>query len=242
MIATSTTQTIPFTPPWLCREDDRTAPLPGSPVFHLRAAGVMERSAFEAELSGWPHNAGRVTDMDLRRALREGVERIFAGDPECDRIIEAINAEEDAIKDAIEAGADVATPLPDEQANLLVEVRKVMATVPGDYAELSARLIRRNQILPVLSVHRFCVAWDGYPKPLTRNRIGLIDDAALREIGEYDLMAAGLRAYALQWVGDQAGNSSQASTSDDGLTTSSSGAPPSAAGKSAKRTGKKTPA
>ena len=228
MILTSTTQTIPFTPPWLDGQ-------PGAPVFHLRAGSVIERGQMEAELAG-PYRAGRVLGYELRLAIRSGVETLLAGDAELDRLLGLIEAEADG------ETADFT----DDDKRLLSETRAVLAEHWPDYRDLVAQLERRNQIAPIVALRRFCVGWDrakrddGVSAVFDRGRDGLVTEAALGGLAHLEMLMAGNRAYSLQYAHGQEGNSQRPSSSDDGQQTSSSDDTSRADGESATPPGKKT--
>lgn len=229
MILTSTTQTVPYTPPWLEGE-------PGAPVFHLRAGSVIERGQMEAELAG-PHRAGRVLGYELRLAIRTGVETLLAGDTELDRVLGLVAAEAEGEADAFTDG----------DKRLLADMRAVLAEHWPDYRELVAQLERRNQIAPIVALRRFCTGWEGcsgdsgVEAVFARGRDGLVTEAALGGLSHLEMLMAGNRAYSLQYASGQEGNSQRPSSSDVGPQTSSSDEASTADGGSATKPGKKTP-
>ena len=209
MISTSTTARVPFTPSWL-------EGLPEAPVFQLRAGSVVERGLMEAELAG-EHRAGKVYDFELRREMRAGVAALLADDPELDTVLGAIEAEGELVGEA---------KLPDDQERLLREVRDVLRQHWPDYRDLVAQLERRRQIAPIVALKRFCMGWEraigdkGEPAPFARGRDGLVTDAALAGLSGLELLAAGNRAYLLQFGTGQAGNSPRPGSSAKDPTTS----------------------
>ena len=222
MILTSTTETTPFRLPW--REND-----PKAPVFHLRAADVIERATMEAELSG-PHRAGKVWGFELAAAVRSGIESLLADDPGKDRLLEMLDAESSGEADGVSA----------EDAQLLTQVRAVLAEHWPDYQALVAQIERRRVIAPIVAFQRYCVGIDAPGLTFKRGVDGKVSEATLSALDPLELEVAGNRAYALQYADGQAGNSPPLSQSDDSPADLNSGEPSKAAGSSVKRTGKKT--
>lgn len=223
MILTSTTQTVPFTPPWV-------EGTPNEVTFHLRAGSIIERGQMEAELSG-EYQAGKVWAFELAAAIKSGLLALLGGDPDVGHLIELFEME----------GGDDAGQLSDADRQRLVEVRSILGQHWPEYRALLAQIERRREIAPIVALQRFCTTIDGV-KVFERNRQGLVTDATLGQLDPLVMMAAGNRAFSLQYGGDQEGNSPQPSSSDDGPQTSSSDAPLKAAGKSKARGGAKTPA
>lgn len=230
MIITSTTASVPFTPPWL-------EGLPEAPVFHLRAGSVVERGLMQAELAG-EHRAGQVYDFELRREMRAGVVVLLAEDPELDTVLGAIEEEAELVGDA---------ELSDDQVRLLKDVRDILRQHWPDYRDLIAQLERRRQVAPIVALKRFCVGWEGAigdqgePAPFARGRDGLVTDAALAGLSGLELINVGNRAYSLQFAAGQAGNSPRPGLSAKDPTTSPSDDTSTADGTSEASAGKKTP-
>ena len=271
LTSTSAAAAIPFTPPWwpdiaakaparyertlavlrkkLERDNDQAAfdvaeeearkALDAAqilPVFRLRAAGVIERAQMEAELSG-DHRAHLVQGFELKQAMRNGVSALLAGDPELDDLLALIDrqGEEDATFDETEE-------------RRLIEVQKALAQHWAEYRELVAQLERRRAIAPIVALRRFCVGWENArnPKgdivPFVKGPDGMVAEAALGAIEPLDMMAAGNRAYSLQYAGaDTEKNLPRPSPSDVAPKISASDAGSKGDGKSAKRRGRKTP-
>lgn len=213
MIATTTTETIPFTPKWLEKEAD-------APVFQLRAGGVIERAQLEAELAG-PYRSAKVYGFELTEALRSGVRALLHDDPELDHLLGLIEAE--AAVGAAEDG-DGAEPLSEADKRILAEVRNVMAQNWPDYRDLVAQLERRREIAPVVAFRRFCTGWSGISTPFARGRDGLVTEAALKGVGHLEMLSAGNRAYSLLYPDTSAEkNSSPPGSSGSDPKTSGSG-------------------
>lgn len=202
MILTSTTETVPFTPTWLCRGDG--TPNAGAIVFHLRAGGVIERSQLEAKLAG-EYRAGRVYGFELREAVRTGVTALLADDPEMDRILGLLDAEA--------ADDDAGEPLTDDDVALLTEIRGVLAEGWPAYRDLIAQLERRREIAPIVAFSRFCAGWDNGKVAFERGRDGYVTEKAMRGIDPLSMMSAGNRAYAMLYADEQAGNSARPGSS-----------------------------
>lgn len=222
MILTNTTETVPFTPRWLCEEDGET-PKPGASVFHLRAGGVIERSQLEAELSG-KFGAGRVYGFELRQAIRNGVVALLANDPEFDRVIGLIDTDAEAA-----AGGDA---MDAADAYLFAEIRSVLATSWPEYRDLVAQLERRRELAPVLAFRRFCTGWQNVSAAHVVGPDRCITDAALRGVDPLEMLSAGNRAYSLLYADEQAGNSARPGSSAKDPPTSPSADTSTAAGTS----------
>jgi hypothetical protein len=223
MILTTTTETIAYTAPW--RTDE------GAPVFHLRAASVIERGQMEAELAG-TYRAGRVFGFDLHQACRDGVQALLADDPEIDRLLALLDAEYNG----------EAADMPDADKRLLAEIRRVLAESWPAYRDLVEQGERRREIAPIVAFRRFCTGIDGKGITFTRDRAGMVSNATMAQIDALELSAAGSRAYSLAYGADMEKNLPPPSASDSGPVTSSSDAPSMEGGRSARKSGRKTPA
>lgn len=227
MAATSTTEAERFTPSW--REGEADAP-----VYLIRAGGVIERDALEAELAG-TYRAPKAHLPEIRQARREGVLRLLADDPELDRVIELIDRE-------TADGEDPDPPSPEDQ-RLLTEIHAILAEHWPDYRDLMGQIARRQELLPTLAFRRFVVGWENVSAPFTRDRQGMVSDASLRALDPLEMKVAGLRAYTrLYPETDAEKNSAPPSSSDAGPTTSTSGGDSATDGKSTAKSGRKTPA
>lgn len=222
MILTSTTETVVFTPPWRTDAD--------APVFHLRAASVMERGQMEAEVAG-TYQAASVMPWDLRAACVDGVNALLDGDSAKDQVLALIEAE------AVGEGE----PLAGDDLRLIEEVRKVLAEHWPPYRDLIAQMERRRALLPIVALRRFCTGIEAKGVTFTRDRTGQVSEATLAQLDPLEMTMAGSRAYALAYGADAEKNSQPPSLSGDGPATSGSDDTSKAAGRSAKRSGKKTP-
>lgn len=227
MILTSTTETVPFTPPWL-------EGAPDAPVFHLRCGSTIERGQMCAQLDG-PLQAAKVWSHQLREAQLDGLARLFADDADYDRLVAIFSAE-----------GEEAAALGDTDRQLMESVARLLVQHWPPFAELVAQMQRRRELVPIVALTRFCTGWDnvrdvdGNPVDYAADRNGHVADRALRRVQELDLLAAGNRAYAMQFGGGEEKNSAPPSSSDGGPKTSPEAAPPAAAGKSKARGGRKT--
>ena len=232
MISTSTTQVVPFTPPWLTGEN--------APVYRLRAGGVIERGQMEAELAG-PLRARQVLGYELRLAMTEGVQALLADDPELDRTLGVIAA-------ANEAELGEGEPLSADDARLLEEIAAVMTEHWPAYRDLTAEMHRRRELAPIVALRRFCTGWDNVtdpacdPVPFARGPDGLVPEATLGRLSRFEMMVAGREAFALQYGGGQAGNSARPGASASAPTTSQADVSSKAGGRSKAGAGRKTPA
>jgi hypothetical protein len=229
MILTSTTEPVAYRVPW--RAEDPTAPR-----FLFRSGSVIERCQMEAELSGI-HNAGRVSGYELRQASRRGIEALFAGDPEFDRMIELVEAE--ALPDA--------PPTSEDDKLLLAELHKLLNDNWPDYRDLIAQANRRRELAPIVALRRFCVGVEGSdvrgnPIVFARGRDGMVAEATLVAIDSVELMVAGNHCYGLQYgLAESAEkNSGPPPASGADPATSPSAGTSRAAGKSKATGGKKT--
>lgn len=222
MILTSTTETVPFTPPWRTDAD--------APVFHLRAASVMERGQMEAEVAG-TYQAASVMPWDLRAACVDGVNALLDGDPAQDQVLALIEAE------AVGEGE----PLAGDDLRLIEEVRKVLAEHWPPYRDLIAQMERRRALLPIVALRRFCTGIEAKGVTFTRDRTGQVSEATLAQLDPLEMTMAGSKAYALAYGADAEKNLPEPSSCDEGPKTSSTAGSSKAAGRSARRSGRKTP-
>lgn len=223
MILTSTTETVAFTPPWRTDAD--------APVFHLRAASVMERGQMEAEVAG-TYQAASVMPWDLRAACVDGVNALLDKDPAQDQVLALIEAE----------ASGEGEPLAGDDLRLIEEVRKVLAEHWPPYRDLIAQMERRRALLPIVALRRFCTGIEAKGVTFTRDRTGQVSEATLAQLDPLEMTMAGSRAYALAYGADAEKNLPPPSLSEDGPATSGSDATSKAAGRSGRKSGRKTPA
>lgn len=227
MILTNTKQAVPFQP-W-----------EGAATFMLRAGDVIERGMMEAELAG-QYRAARVLDIDLVKAMREGIEALLTDD----------QAEKEIVLDLIDRrqSGDNPEPLTDDEKQLLTQVEDILSEHWPAFRDLKAQMARRHEIAPIVALRRFCTGIVG--KGLRDCEIefklgpdGAVSSDTLSMIQPLEMSAAGHRAFSMQFGWAEAGNSQRPGMSDAGQTTStSSDAPSKAAGKSKAKSGTKTPA
>lgn len=244
------TKPAPFTPPWY--KD-------GGPVYMIRAGTAVDRELLEAELSG-RYDAGRVFDFELAAAFNAAIDHLLADSPEQLAELRALLGAEAEVAEANAAALDAAAALPEEEqeaylkANLaslsdndrqtLAETRALVAKYWPEYAALTARQARRNNMVPLLAFGYFCGDWSGLDHPFEKGMDGLVSMKAIGNVPPLDMKAAGLHAYRLLYAGeDVAKNSDAPSRSANGRATSPSGAASERkAGKSRASPGGKTPA
>ena len=243
MIATDTDETIPFTPQWM--EGKKKAP-----VFHLRAGGVIERGQMEAELAG-KYRAAKVWGYELRQATNEGVAELLKGDPQLDEVLALLSAELEYEIAKAQAETKNETPPEDplsgDNHRLLAGIRKVLAEHWPAYQDLLGQIERRREIAPIVALRRFCTGFEncvgdnGEPSVFATDRHGIMTDASLRSLSSLELLAAGNRAFALQYGHGEEKNSSLPPASDEGRLTSKSEDESTEAGKLPATVGTKTP-
>ena len=244
MILTSTTKPDRFTPAWLCADG---APKPGAIVYLIRAGDVFDRGEFEAELAG-PHRAGKIYSFELTEAERAGIEQLLAEDPDKDRVLALIDTEIEVdglagtalIAGLVDEAKVIAAEIPVADRQLLKQVRDVLAEHWAPYRDLLAQQARRREIAPIVALRRFLVGIENGPE-FAVGPDGLVTKAVLGAIDPLEMMSAGNRAYSLLFGGGQRRPLAPPSPSDGDPATSND-APSPAAGSSAKRRGRRTPA
>jgi len=214
------TKEVPFTPSW--HEGTENAP-----VYLLRVGTVAERAALEAELAG-DYRCGSVYNFDLVAAFIEGVNHLLADNPGREELVTLAEGER--------SGETLA---PADKARLIT-AREIVAEHWPPYAVLAARHERRSAIAPLVTFRRFCIGWQNVEGAFEKGLDGLVTLAAMADLPDLDIRAAGSHAYALLYAGSQAGNLPAPSKSDDGRKTSISGARSPAVGKSVASATRKT--
>ncbi len=223
MVVTSTAPK-PWSPPW----DPKTA-------FMVRAADVLERGEFEAELASF--GAGRIFPFQIEQAFMEGVEALLADHPaDIERIREV-----QAAFEALEPGQK----LPAEEQGLIEGAREAVRAHWPAFRALIAQEAKRQEIMPTLAFRRFCTGWeggniDGSPLPEYRagiDRLILLD--TMKAVDPILIRLVGLHAHNLMWATGDAKNSAAPLPSDKSQApsedTSRKG------GSSAGNTGRRTP-
>lgn len=217
----------PFVPSWKREERD-------PPGYYFRAVSLVDRELFEAELAG-KYRAGRVWPYELSGTLCAAF-RAFGGD-DVGLLISLVEREQ---AHAFGHGE----PLDAAEQATLDGARKVAVEYWPDYAALVEQMQRREQLLPILAFQHFCTGWDNVPVEYQRDMAkgGVIADAALKKIKPLEMRAAGIAAYNLQYLDEEAEKNSAAPLpSSDSPPTSGSGAVSTEDGKSAPTDGPKTP-
>lgn len=229
MIVTTTTETVPYTHPWV-------QGTPGAPVFHLRAGSTIERGQMTALLDG-PLQAAKVWSHQLREAQLKGIDALFAEDPDYDRLVAIFSAE-----------GEEAEQLSDDDKKLAEAVDPLLVKHWPAYADLVAQMERRRTLVPIVALTRYCAGWEnvrddkGEVIPFEADKNGHVADRALRRLQELDLQLAGSRAFNMQFGGGEEKNFERPSSSEGGQKTSKAASPRAKAGRSKARGGRKTPA
>jgi hypothetical protein len=213
VIALSTTAPVPWSPPWAPERK-----------FLFTAGSVVDRANLEAELAG-ELRAGRVFDFQLDAAFEAGVTELL-GAEDAERLREVVAAERE--------GGDI----PAAERAMLDECRSLMKEHWPPFRALAAQAERRNQLVPVVALRRFCTGWDGPGLPPFERKLGVVTDAALVGLDFLTARAAGLFAYGLLYAGGQEKNSAPPSPSGNGR--SSSNSPRRAGGSSTAKSGRTT--
>lgn len=221
MIPTDTTTGHPYVPSW--RESEVNPPR-----YFMRGAGVIERAQIEAELAG-EYNAGRVFSFEVISAFRKGLTALLEGDPDLDRLLELVQAEEDG------------TVLGDEDRQLLIGARAVLQRHWPEYRELIAQQERRREIAPVVLFRRLCAGWENVTATFQMGKDRCVPESVLAQIEPMEMIGAGNFAYGLLYTGNEDRNFPPPSQSDAAPSTSSSDVSR-VDGKSKGKSGRKTPA
>lgn len=231
--ATTAAAQEPFVPQWL---REKAAP----PGFYLRAGSTIERELLEAELAG-EYRAGRVWPFELAQILTEAF-RAIGGDDAGELV--------DLVQRELAATTGAGEKLTDAEQATLDGARQVAIEHWPDYAALVAQMQRRDQLLPILAFRRFCTGWENVftgkagdiPVAHARGVGGFVADAAMKKVKPIYIRAAGVAAYNLQYLDEDAEKNSEAPLpSSDSPPTSGSGAGSTADGGSGPTDGTKTP-
>ncbi len=174
------TATEPFTPKWL---EGEAAPL----IFNLRAGDVIERELFEAQLAGPLLGAGELWPWQRHSLLLEGLNAIGGEDaPHLCMLAET------AMRSSLDDPAEKA---------LLQDVTALVAQHYGPYRAMVEQDERRQKVLPILALCRYCVRIDNLPEGVEPKRgiDGFFDPASLTGIDPLALRVAGVEAYNRQY-------------------------------------------
>lgn len=203
--STKTAAAVPFKPVW--RKDASL-----TPTFMLRAGSILERGAMEAELTG-EHRAGIVYVFEERDVLTQGANACLAESPHLSRVLQLIQISGDEKEEAV---------LSDDDKELLDETRKGLAEVWKPYRDLRAQAARRNELMPIVALQRFCVDIRGEAITFSREPDGRIADATFAGLASFDIMLAGREAYSMQYGRGDQGKSQPGSPSAEGQTSTGS--------------------
>lgn len=199
-------------------------------TVYLRAGDVIERAMMEAELAG-EHRAGRVYPFEMEAAFGEGLATLLAETPDdAGQLLQFLQTE----SEGAELGA--------ADKAMLAQARDLLAEHWPPYRALRAKQERRNAMIPLVALRRYCTGWEGKGLPaFARGPDGLVTLEAAAGLEMLTITAAGSFAYSLQYGGGavQGKNSEPPSKSggDQGTSTSST---PRKAGTSTARAGSKT--
>lgn len=226
MIAASTSALFPLTLPWETGEDG--APIDGAIRWEGRAASVIERQMFEAEVAAPPVSAREVLPWEWADVAQRAIGELGdIGDRE--RLSQVIAL---ARANALEN---------EDDRQLWIGLQGLLGETWPEWQALAKRAERRRQMLPVLACQWFLKRRNG--EPLETDRDGRLTNAALATIDPMALLWLGARLYAWAYGWEQAGNSAGPSPSADGPKTSpkrGSGATTARAGSSSTKPAPKT--
>lgn len=159
-----------------------------APAFYFRAASVIERSEFEAELAG-EHRAGQVFPWALDEAFEAGLTALLGEDA-------------DGIADLVQLAAQdrAGEDLGPEEAARLEEASDLIEQHWPPYRRLLAQAQRRNAVAPVLAFQWFCAGWDGQAVDYATGFDGKVKPELLNDLDPMELRGAGLYAFNLQYM------------------------------------------
>lgn len=217
-----TTNAVRFTPdfPWYADKPEE------APVYLIRPGSVFDRDELEAELVA--RRAGRVLDLMLYSAARDGVRAWKLGDDE-GRFLDLIDQHQAG---QVEDPAEVA---------LFTQLEAMLVENWPPYAELFRQQARRRQMAPTIAAMMFLRGWENGPGEFKSGVDGRATADTLKLIPPLDLKAIGAKAYHLLYgEDDTAKNSDAPSKSDTGRKTSGSGSKPRRAPRAGKSTARST--
>lgn len=199
-----------------------------APVFYFRAASVIERSEFEAELAG-EHRAAQVFPWELHEAFEAGLTALLGEDAEGIADLVQLAAQE-------RGGEDLG---PEETARL-DQARDLIEQHWPPYRRLLSQAKRRNAVAPVLAFQWFCAGWEGQDVEFATGFDGKVKPELLTDLDAIELRGAGLYAFNLQYMSSAEKNSGPPLNVDADPKTSGTARPSRADGKSATTSGPKT--
>jgi hypothetical protein len=186
MLALNTTTAVRYTPSWQI-DPETGAPLPGASMFLVRPGSIIDRGQVDAELAGPPYNAARVLPWDFISAAEAGARHLLDGD-DLGQVLDAWAALREAVFDM--------DRLPPDQKQLLIAIEPALCSWP-EYGELRRREARREELLPALCAKRFLVGWEHGSAVFATGKDGLVTDAALFQLPDFERRAVGMYAYSL---------------------------------------------
>lgn len=269
-VLTSTTVSVPYTPPWYpdiaaaapARYEEKMARL-RKQLEKTKDQAAFDAAALKAEqarqvaeiLPVFKLRAAGVIERGMMEAELSGYYRAHTvqGFELKQAMREGVQAlipgdpELDGLLALIESQGDEDVEFDEAETKQLLGVQSALAEHWPPFRELIAQMERRRQMVPIVALRRYCVGWEncrnneGQVAVFARGHDGLVTEAALAGLAPLDMSAAGNEAYSLQYVTERTeGNLPQPSQSDDGRATSGSGVTSKAGGRSAKPSGKKT--
>lgn len=216
------TNAVRFTPdfPWYDQTPDE------APVYLIRPGSVFDRDELEAELVA--RRAGRVLDLMLYEAARNGVRAWKLGDDE-GRFLELIDQHQAG---QVEDPAEVA---------LFTQLEAMLVENWPPYGELYRQQARRRQMAPTIAALMFLRGWENGPGEFKSGVDGRVTADTLKLIPPLDLKAIGAKAYHLLYgEDDTAKNSEPPSKSASARKTSASASSRRGARKGGKSTARAT--
>lgn len=218
MIALSTSQLLPLFLPWEEGKDGQ--PLAGATRWEAKAASVLERQLFEAEVASPPWNAREVFPWEWADVAARAVETVIADPDSRERLRQVIGLHRTG---QLQAEADV---------QLWGGFAELLSQSWPEWQALVRRKVTRDQLVPTLACQWFLRRKNGEALPLGQD--GKLTEAALRELDPLTVQALGARIYRALYGWDDAKNSAGPSPSGAGPKTS----PTRAASASKARAGK----
>ncbi len=224
MIALSTSQLLPLFLPWEEGKDGQ--PLQTATRWEAKAASVLERQLFEAEVASPPYSAREVFPWEWADVAARAIGNLAQLDDQ-DRLMHVIGLHRTG---QLEAEAD---------KQLWEGLCAILDSSWPEWQALARRQARRDQLLPTLACAWFLRRRNGEALPLTDD--GRLTDEALREIDFMTIAALGRRIYRALYGWEQAKNSDGPSPSSGGPKTSQTPAGSASTARAGKRSTKSKP-